>query len=418
MAKKVLQRLRITELSAVDRPAQTHAKMTIIKRAKGDAIMSDEIAKIDETIIKAWIDPQDGAKPFSTFLENTLSNKQYWKVMDIACDYVYALDDSLKSIIGDDDLTVAEKESQMRNSVEEFLASIRSKWPDIEEAFTKVLADPDSSKIVKGAKMSREKVTVEDLQKKVEDLKKQLDAATDASEDAKKAAEMQAKNDELTKQLEDLKAELDMAKAESALSDEEKAYMSDKDEKTKKAFMDMSAEDRQKAIAKSIDTDEVIKFEGNEIRKSVVGDEQFAVFKAMAKKAEETDKKLSEETNKREQIELTKRAEDEFGHLPGEVESKVDVLRSINKIDDEDTRKCLEKMLEAGDKAIKAAFDTIGHDKETLKKTENDFKKKVAEIKKRDECSQTEAMQKARQEYPEEFAAFQGEDENTSSAAN
>lgn len=40
----------------------------------------------------------------------------------------------------------------------------------------------------------------------------------------------------------------------------------------------------------------------------------------------------------------------------------------------------------------------------------NDFNIKVSEIRKRDGCSRTEAMQKARREAPESFAAFNGTD--------
>ena len=83
------------------------------------------------------------------------------------------------------------------------------------------------------------------------------------------------------------------------------------------------------------------------------------------------------------------------------------MLRAVSKMD-AGPRTALEKMLEAGGKAIAAAFKTIGHSRESLQKTADDFNKRVNAIQERDKCARHEAMTKARAEDPDAYQAYQG----------
>lgn len=96
---------------------------------------------------------------------------------------------------------------------------------------------------------------------------------------------------------------------------------------------------------------------------------------------------------------LEKRAEDELGHLPGTIEEKAALLKAIAEMPD-GPRKSMETMLKTADRAGRLYFGGIG-------KNGTGFTKKIAEIRKRDRCSRTEAMSKAREEFPEEFDEYQ-----------
>jgi hypothetical protein len=65
-------------------------------------------------------------------------------------------------------------------------------------------------------------------------------------------------------------------------------------------------------------------------------------------------------------------------------------------------------MLKAGNEAMKGAFAKIGHKgQDKAAATPGTFEKRVDEISKRDAISRTEAMGKARKEFPDEFVAYQ-----------
>lgn len=144
--------------------------------------------------------------------------------------------------------------------------------------------------------------------------------------------EMKTKVAGLEKSVSDLtKANADLAKAKTDLE-------------AKVADLTKAAD-----IAKN---DEVLKVGETEVRKSAVGDATFAMFKAQ----QDDLKKARDET---EMVTLTKRAETEIGHLPGEAIAKAKVLKAIAKMSDED-KAVLDTMLKAGEAAIVKGFTKFG----------------------------------------------------------
>lgn len=408
--KRTMDKFQIVELSGVDRPAQTHAKMTLMKR--DDLIKGEDI---HESFIKKWIDPADGAKPFQEVVQECLDDKKFYEAMGVVGEDIYALETSLRSIAGDASMDGSAKESMMRNSVEEFMASMRGKMPEVTEALSKVLTHEAVSKGDHHMPGENEN-TVEALTKQVADLTKRLEAAEKVSKDANAASEMQKQLDEVSAERDALKAESDARKAfedsVAKMSDEEKAYMRELDEEKQKAFAAATKEERNKMLSakKAAEKDdEVIKVEGvGEIRKSAVGEAQFSIFKVQQERLEKQDEDLRKERERREEVEYTKRATDNYPNLPGEAIEKARVLRAIDALPDEAVRKSMASMLEAGEKAIKAAFDSLGtKDGGDVEKSAETFSKRVDDIAKRDNISKMEAMQKARVEYPDEFKAFQ-----------
>lgn len=92
-----------------------------------------------------------------------------------------------------------------------------------------------------------------------------------------------------------------------------------------------------------------------------LADAREAVAKAEAAKAE-AERIAKEETEKREFVELQKRADAEFGNLPGTSEERAKVLKAVQTLPDYE-RKHLETMLAAGQAAMAKQFETLGTDR-------------------------------------------------------
>lgn len=363
--KNIMREFTISELSAVDRPAQAHARVALMKRADDDESFGEGLAELQERLLelaeKAGVKKQKATKAEANYREAGGSERCG------ACEH----------FDGAGGCSVVAGQISASDTCDYF----EQGDSPMTEAEKKQLAE---------------------LEKTIQDLTKKLEAAT-ASEPAKKAAELQDAVETLTKKLEAAEAEKATALAKAGMSDSEKGYAAGLEGEAKTKFMNCTPAERKKLMSKAADDDPVVykADDGQEFRKS---DDPRLV--AMAKRADEQAKKADSERESRETLEHTKRAEDFLKNFSGEAAEKVDVVRAISKMA-EKPRAALEKMLEAGGKAIAAAFETIGHNKETLAKTAADFNKRVDEIQARDKCSRVDAMSKARLEDPAAFDAYQ-----------
>jgi hypothetical protein len=155
--------------------------------------------------------------------------------------------------------------------------------------------------------------------------------------------------------------------------------------------------------------DEVLMVGDQRIAKSVVGETAFEIFKAQSEQIEKAQEEIKKERDLREFEQLKKRADDSFPHVPGTTEERANMLKVMGKMP-EKLRKSFETVMTHSEKMAKSAFESLGYssgDLENIRKGSQDFEAKVTEIKKRDNCSRTEAMTKARQEAPELFKAAQ-----------
>lgn len=405
--KARLKQLKIKELSLVDKPANPHAQVTLFKRDDTDG------SEFVESIVKYYVSSEEGAMSFMDVLEKDMEQKRYYEVMDAVCPYIYALESSLKSIAGDKNITSESKQSMMRVSAEGFLTVIQDKWPDVEQALQKSLLDGGDSNPGED-EMSDDKMKA--LEKQIEDLQAQLKAATEASEDAEKASEMQSKLNDTSKALEELQAKFEALEAEKeeeafkgSMTDAEKEYMNGlSDEEKRKEFMRMPSKDRRRMMNKAEEEDETIKVDGRVIRKSVVGEDQFAVIKSQQERIANQDEEIAKEREARLTAELTKRAEDELSHYEGETTEKVKVLRAIEKMED-GPKSTLLKMLKGGEGALSLAFDKMGHrgQEEVDKGASEKFEKHVSTIMTNEKVDKNEAMALARERHPDDFEAWQ-----------
>lgn len=418
--RRVMEDFEIDEISAVDRPAQKHARMTIIKNESGKTMFDDGVIDVILTdLSKRYIDPAEGAKPLQDFLQENVKERQFWDQVEKYSPTINALDSSLRSIVGDSTISDESKMGMMRKSIEEFMLAVQNISSEQSETLQKAFV----------AKGENEMKTAEQLQKEVDDLSKKLDEATkklnaSASAEVSKLADLEKSVKELEEKLK--KAETDrteaLAKAQEAdllakMSEDEKTAMADMEAEEAKKFLNSTPAERRKTMKKREENDEVLKVGDAQIRKSAVGDAAFSVFKAQQERIEKAEETARIEKAAREHAEFTKRAADELTHFTGEVDVKAKVLKAVSEISDESTRTALSTMLKSGNGALKAAFDSIGHKdgkgNPVNKADAEKFTKRVSEIASRDKITQSAAMTKARAEYPEEFKAYQAANSNS-----
>lgn len=219
----------------------------------------------------------------------------------------------------------------------------------------------------------------------------------------------------VNKAAEDTEEDPDMVKAR--LEQEWEEFQAFRKAKGKKAEAaadeedDMDEDDMGKA-AEMIEKgdDETLTINGTTIYKSAVGENQFAIFKSLNADLAKTQDRLQKAQDETELATLRKRADDDYPFVPGSTDERALMLKAMNGMPAA-VRKSFESVFIASNKLAKAGFDRVGvhgRDPEDMQKTAATFEGKVSEIKKRDGCTNTEAMQKARAEDPEGFKAYQG----------
>jgi hypothetical protein len=155
--------------------------------------------------------------------------------------------------------------------------------------------------------------------------------------------------------------------------------------------------------------DDTIVVEGRTFTKAKVGSGLFTVLQQQQQRLNKVEKQALEERAARELMEFAKVAEDELPNLPGTAEQKASLLKTLSSTLSQEERQLISKMFRAGNGGLARAFNTLGTAAGgDIAKARNGFEKRITEIRARDNCTRIEAMQKARRENPEEFAAYQG----------
>ena len=180
---------------------------------------------------------------------------------------------------------------------------------------------------------------------------------------------LQKKFDDLQKEVEDTKvahaAALKKAETIGKMDDETKSYFNSLDEEGQTAFLEKDEKARADEIAKSKDDDETFTAHGKTIRKSVVGEDMFDFMKAQQAEIETNQNIAKKEKEDREKAEFSKQAETVYKNLPGEPGVKGKVLKAIGDLPKEE-KEALEVMLKAGNEAMSKSkvFEDIGSDLE------------------------------------------------------
>ncbi len=160
----------------------------------------------------------------------------------------------------------------------------------------------------------------------------------------------------------DLQAQLAKSNAMAALTDIEKAHYATLKGDDAEAFLNMDADARgdiMKGIAKDAADSDPIEYttmDGIELRKSAG-----PALITMAKSNDALRKRLDASEGARVQDTLEKRAVDELPNMPGSVAERAALLKAVDAIEDEGSRKASMAALKASNDAMGAAFVQSGH---------------------------------------------------------
>ena len=324
--RRRMKKFVIHELSAVDNPAQEGARALLVKRADDAAKNCDEERAIvlltsseDGHSHAVWIHPgtRGGETSFGRDPGKDSSHDHPWILTGVG-----------QILIGENDGHAHTVDAQQVFEV--FMSKRDEAHRQVELVSDEQLWNDYACKFETG---SHQEDDMADRTPEQEAVKKAEDKVTELETQLLRAGKL------------------------AELTDAQKVHFNDLDETGQTAYLGKSAAERQADIEKLKVDDPVIytDSEGREFRKS---DDPRLV--SMAKEREADRKELIKARTLREQDSFEKRATAELTHLPGEVKVRAAIIKAIDGIEDETVRKSAHESVQAGSKAIKAAFDTVG----------------------------------------------------------
>lgn len=345
MTKKstLLTKLKLSELSLVDKGANQHATVTIIKRLIENPVSTE---------IKKYYSEYEPSKAidFTSVLEAREKDNKLYEAREKLYPFFSALNTSISSITTDTSLSDTDRTSKIDESVSNFLSAVKGVLPEVDDElqkmFEEINAGTSGNQKPDGDKMSDE------LSKKLAEVEKALAEKTEA-----------------------------LAKAEKTMAD----LKAEEEKKLKEAELKKS--------------DETVEIAGQTIRKSVVGAETFAVMKSQAEEIKKANERITKAEEAAELAKLEKRASEEFAFIPGTDAEKASLLKFIGS--DADKGKTLEALLKSLNEKNEPNFKSVGVNKTSDSAVTQNAK--IAEIQKRDNISKAAAMEKAVVEAPELF---------------
>ena len=307
-----LRRIRLHEVSLVDRPANPGAKIVL---AKSQSRVPGLVA---EVMLKA-------ARSFKDILEEQEAREAAWEVERQLWPMFDALSESLGSIMADSEIT--DKVDRIRETTTQFLDACRERFPKVEDELEKVLL------------------------RCIRDERR--DSMTDAEK--KQLEELQKQVESLTTKLEKSQTALEASQREASLSADERAHADTLDDEARAEFVAKSEKDRRKVLD-ALKDDESLEVAGQKIYKSAVGDAMFAVMKAQQAEIEESRAATAATQSELRMEKFAKKADAEIANLPGERDDRAAALEAIDGLKEE-VRKTIHEMLRAGDEAMKKALE-------------------------------------------------------------
>jgi len=317
----IMRKLKIGEVSSVDRPAQGDgARMEIMKRA--------------EPVEKkhALTDPMDGhAHILHGFDENTQGETSMAGSGDDYHTHPWILGQNGELIVGASNGHTHRVGFFSKQAVADVLDETHFTQEQLSASSEQTQSAADSN--------PQEEITMneEQFNEKIAEIQKQLDESN---------------------------ARAERAELVSKMSDVQKAFYAGLEGDAQEAFL--KSEDQDGEIAKAAEVNPVVgEFEGKEIRKS---DDPTGVLTALLAKAK-MDKEEKEKDEKEKmklkfeakKADLEKRASgSDYENLPGTVEVKAEMLKALDSIEDEAVRKSAHEALVAKNTELASAFEEVG----------------------------------------------------------
>ena len=199
----------------------------------------------------------------------------------------------------------------------------------------------------------------------------------------KQLADQQKTIDDLTKLTKGLQTIVTLG------ASEREHYDSLSDNKDKAAFLSKSA-DEQKVIVTEAAAEKARKAEGDPVVYTTMdGDEILKshgdAMLRLAKSHDREKKKTAKLQADKEQSELEKRAETELKYLPGDLTVRASMLKAVEAIEDEVTRKSALETLKAQNKQMQKAFETAGVIDSPVAGSDEDQIQKLADARYKDQ---------------------------------
>lgn len=203
----------------------------------------------------------------------------------------------------------------------------------------------------------------------------------------KKEATMPTEDKAVDTAVQDLTKRLERAEAVVGLTAAERTHFDTLDKDAQDVFLGKSKEDRAADIAAAAE----IVAKAGEAKDVVYRSDNGQVFTkaddvrlvAMAKQRDEDRRELAKLRASEAQVGFEKRATDLLPNLPGTVEVRAAIVKALDTITDEATRKAAFESVVAGSKAMTAAFDKLGRaagDKDSeLEKAEDELNRLAKE---------------------------------------
>ena len=326
--KRRMTKFVIDELSAVDFPAQEGARALLLKRRDGVEKFDEDRAIVlltsaeDGHTHAVWVWPgmRGGETSFGQIPDSEVSHDHPW-ILD-----------------GTGQLTIGENNGHTHTvDPQQVFEVFLNKDHDTQKRATLVssarLWDDYAIKVIDPETTDPEDSMPEPTKEQLDAVKALVDRVDKAEAEAKRATQL------------------------SELTDAQKVHLKGLDEAGQTEYLGKSAEEREAVITKAAGDDPVVYTDGNgdEFRKS---DDPRLV--KMAKERDADRKRTAKNEALFEQDRLEKRAGEELPNLPGDVKVRAAVIKAVDAIEDEDLRKAAHESVQAGDKAIKAAFNQLG----------------------------------------------------------
>ncbi|MBB5411898.1 hypothetical protein HDG34_005864 [Paraburkholderia sp. HC6.4b] len=368
--KRTASFLKIGELSGVPNPAQTPARVTIMKgsdlaKAAFDAAMADRETAKAAILTPLW-DQHAAMREELTAIavdDSLDADDQMATMKDIAGGHIdaaaialgitikaaapYKTEAGVKFPKSDYAYTPGDKPSEWKLR----LTSTPGGTPDPRIVGAAVAALGPG-----GFRGNKVQIPAEDLAA----VKARVLAAwrkANSDKDADEAPDILTKEGsmpDLAKQLADAQAELAKQTALASMNDAQKAYFSTLKGAEADAFIAAAPATREALLATFKAADEVVSVGGVEVRKSAVGDAAFALIKKQA-----ADLATAAEAQAVAKY-ATMAGSPEYAMLPGDATAKAMALRAMDALPKAE-RDALDTMLKSGATALKARTLPAGH---------------------------------------------------------
>ncbi len=319
--RRILKEFKLTEISAVDKPAQSPALATIMKRN-------------DDTIEKRYLLSSDNDG------HSHLLYMDKWEAVNKGGETSWTGSHYHPFVINDDGsitIGMADNHTHEVSAVVEdiFKNGLNEEQAKAVLALAKSSFDKPNTAGIGGSKtVHKEEINMPDINKA--DYDKALD------------------------EIATLKKSLATAVAMGTMNDAQKAHCSTLNGAPQEAFLAKSCLERSNELEAILKADEVIfksETDGTEYRKS---DDPRLI--AMAKRIDNDAISKAKSDAIATKLRFEKRADDELSNLPGTVETRAAMLKAIDGIEDTEIKKAIGETLKACDSGLSTSFRTLGHE--------------------------------------------------------